>query len=190
MNTTITPQTPTMSHRVSEHGLTMKAERITNRPDKSGDQWDASASHFRVTLSKGSLSMSTYYSMGSAHLANYIREQIKSKGLPYHITPKDAEKALRKVVSIHDEQVYAQLVTRYGAEFAPKIEDVLDSLTLDASCYENARNFEDFCSEFGYDTDSRKAEGTYKACGEIAKELRHLIGRDGYDALLNNTERQ
>ena len=35
-------------------------------------------------------------------------------------------------------------------------------------------SFEDFCSEFGYDTDSRKAEKIHKECGEILDKLLDL----------------
>lgn len=191
MNAAAASQLPTMTDRVAEYGLTMKADRITSRPDSNGDEWHKTATHFLATLTaKGGQSMSNYYSMGSGHLANYIREKIKDRELPYPITAKDAEKALRKVHSLHDQQVYNELVSRYGAGFAPKIEDIINSLTLDASSYEGARNLEDFCSEFGYSTDSRKAEAMYRACGETAKQLRYLIGREGFDALLYNTERQ
>lgn len=181
---------PTMSDRIAEHAITMKAEPMPTRTDRAPEEWDEQASHFRVTLTKDGRSMSAQYSMGSGHLAAYIRERIKGKILPWHINERDAERALHRVVSVHDKQVYNELVQRYGNGFAPKAESVLDSLAMDASSYENARNFEDFAAEFGYDTDSRKAEAMYRACGDTAKELRHLLGRDGYENLLWKTERQ
>lgn len=73
-----------------------------------------------------------------------------------------------------------------GAE--PKAADVLDCLASDASSIENANGFEDWAADFGYDTDSRKAEKTYKACEHIAKRLRNFLG-EAYDTLLYNTER-
>ena len=66
-------------------------------------------------------------------------------------------------------------------------KDVLESLFLDASSYENARDFTDFASDMGYDEDSRKAEATYKACGRIAAKLHQLLG-DQYDNLSNRIE--
>jgi hypothetical protein len=41
---------------------------------------------------------------------------------------------------------------------APTAGDVLDCLAMDAASVENARSFEDWASELGYDADSRKAE--------------------------------
>lgn len=51
--------------------------------------------------------------------------------------------------------------------------DVLHSLFLDSQA--GSQSFEEWCSDFGYDTDSRKALDTYLKCGEIAKELRRIF---------------
>jgi hypothetical protein len=53
---------------------------------------------------------------------------------------------------------------------------VLDALVSDAASYLDARSFEDWCDELGYDHDSRTAERTYLACGEIAKKLTEFVG--------------
>lgn len=44
-------------------------------------------------------------------------------------------------------------------------------------------NFEDFCSAFGYDTDSRLAEKTYNACMEQDNHMRRLFDRGELEAL-------
>lgn len=54
--------------------------------------------------------------------------------------------------------------------------DVLHCLISDASSADNT--FEDWCADFGYDSDSRKAERTYKACQRIAVKLNKLLGSD------------
>jgi len=72
---------------------------------------------------------------------------------------------------------------------APKVADVLDCLSSDASGFENARSFEDWCSEYGYDTDSRKAEKTFKTVEHQAKRLSNFLGSDAFQTLLWNTER-
>jgi hypothetical protein len=71
---------------------------------------------------------------------------------------------------------------------APKVADVLDCLSSDASGIENARSFEDWCSEYGYDTDSRKAEKTFKTCEHQAKRLSNFLGSDAFQTLLWHTE--
>lgn len=56
--------------------------------------------------------------------------------------------------------------------------EVLECLCLDASGYENADSFEDWCGEYGYDTDSRKAEATYRQVERQTEGLRRLLGND------------
>jgi hypothetical protein len=47
----------------------------------------------------------------------------------------------------------------------------------------NPGTFEDFCGEFGYDTDSRKAEKTYKAVVEQYLSLSRMYSQDELDKL-------
>jgi hypothetical protein len=73
----------------------------------------------------------------------------------------------------------------------PSVEDVLDCLASDAAGYENAQSFEDWASEYGYDTDSRKAEKTFKTVQKQANRLRWLLYTDdAFQALLFDTERE
>ena len=44
-------------------------------------------------------------------------------------------------------------------------------------------DFEDFCSEVGYDTDSRKAEKVHKACQRTAAKIARVFTGDLYDLL-------
>ncbi len=39
-------------------------------------------------------------------------------------------------------------------------------------------SFEEFCDEFGYDMDSRRAERTHRAVQEQARQMRRLLGED------------
>jgi len=73
-----------------------------------------------------------------------------------------------------------------GAE--PTAEDVIDCLASDASGYDNARGFEDWAGDYGYDADSRKAERIYRVVGRDAARLRRFLG-DDYSAILYDTER-
>jgi hypothetical protein len=71
----------------------------------------------------------------------------------------------------------------------PDVMEVLDSLASDASTYENCRGFEDWAGEYGYDTDSRKAEKIYNQIGEVARKLKSFLGEAPYKELLYETER-
>lgn len=48
-------------------------------------------------------------------------------------------------------------------------------------------SFENFCSEFGYDTDSRNAERIYKACEKSLSKLNRIFDGDEYD-LVNEVQ--
>jgi hypothetical protein len=69
-----------------------------------------------------------------------------------------------------------------GAIKCPTAADVLACLTSDARVAE--QTFEEFCGDFGYDTDSRKAEATYKACCRIAPRVRRFLD-EHFDAVAN-----
>ena len=71
----------------------------------------------------------------------------------------------------------------------PSLEEVLDSLGSDAGTYLNARGFEDWAVEYGYDPDSRRAETIWKAVGKQIADLRRLLGESGLEELAFKTER-
>lgn len=74
-----------------------------------------------------------------------------------------------------------------GAE--PPLYTVLDCLACDAAGIDNAFGFADWADDYGYDTDSRKAERIYKACVKSAEKLRAFCGC-AYSDLLFKTERE
>lgn len=67
-----------------------------------------------------------------------------------------------------------------GSPAVPEIADVLHSIFLDASCFEDAGDLLEFASEFGYATDTHdernKVRSVFQTC---ARTARHL--RDGLD---------
>lgn len=66
----------------------------------------------------------------------------------------------------------------------PKTCDVLSCLAMDAAGVENARCFEDWCGEYGYDTDSRRAHRTYRLVQRQAAKLRRFLGEELYQVAL------
>lgn len=73
---------------------------------------------------------------------------------------------------------------------APTAANVLDCLASDAAGFENAGSFEDWCGEYGYDSDSRKAERTYKVVERQAAKLNRFLGDSAYKTLLWETDRE
>lgn len=58
----------------------------------------------------------------------------------------------------------------------PQADDVLSSLLLDATSSDES--FEDWCSSFGYDVDSRRALGMWEAGHKVMGPLRDLLGSE------------
>ena len=77
-----------------------------------------------------------------------------------------------------------QLTTRFYQGPAvcrePAAADVLSCLASDASA--GMQDFESFCSDFGYDSDSRRALATFEACRAMAPRLEKFLG-DAFDAV-------
>lgn len=71
-----------------------------------------------------------------------------------------------------------------GIKGEPTADDVLDCLASDSAGIENARDFDDWCADYGYDSDSRSAERTYKACERQAKRLEKFLGDSLFQVLL------
>ena len=71
----------------------------------------------------------------------------------------------------------------------PTVSDVLDCLASDGSGLYNGETFEQWCAEYGYDTDSRKALRTYTATTRQTESLARVLGHDAYETLLFNVER-
>jgi hypothetical protein len=69
----------------------------------------------------------------------------------------------------------------------PNVVEVLDCLASDAAGFVNAQGFEDWCSEYGYDSDSRKAEKIYRAVERQTDSLRRVLG-DDFETVLFETE--
>ncbi len=78
------------------------------------------------------------------------------------------------------------VMTRGGKPIMPELADVLHSLASDSDVLD-ASTFEEWASELGYDTDSRQAEKTYRACLEIALKLRSALGETGLASLREAT---
>lgn len=124
---------------------------------------------YKVTISKGTRSFT--FKFGQSIAKSGLRLQMGKKRIlielpnaAKHLGQKKNETALRYWIKRHidfdilpiDKITYPEQPTPY---------DVLACLQK-----YDVGNFEDFCCEFGYDTDSRRAEKTYQAvCQEYDK---------------------
>lgn len=77
---------------------------------------------------------------------------------------------------------------KMGRTFKTKKIDIDNSMLYSILCcihmdYYTPDTFEEFCSEFGYDEDSRKAEKTYLSCLKQSKKLKTVFSEDCIDYL-------
>jgi hypothetical protein len=60
-----------------------------------------------------------------------------------------------------------------GAASDPTADDVVESLILDGSA--SSASFEDWCADYGLDTDSRSDLATYRACRRLGERFARLL---------------
>lgn len=69
----------------------------------------------------------------------------------------------------------------------PTLPEVLSCLVSDANCVRFGQSFDEFCSDLGYDNDSRKAESTFNGCRDSWTGLVRLgANLDELDELFQN----
>lgn len=77
-------------------------------------------------------------------------------------------------------QMSLDFFTGKGWMKEPQLNDVLSCLFSDV--FYDGMDFEEFCGELGYDTDSRRAHSVWKAATRQAVKFKDLLG-DDFEAL-------
>ena len=122
-----------------------------------------------LTLSKGSITETFDYWTGIGH------RKAQKVGDRDRWQVQRAQKIILGTVLLQTDGNYeiAKMVLETGSTAVyPKLDDVLYSLLSDSEACD--LDFDEWCAEFGYDTDSRKALAVYEACkanGEKCKRL-------------------
>lgn len=67
-----------------------------------------------------------------------------------------------------------------------KLSQIADKIKIacTSGASDNSSSFEDWCSELGFDADSRKAEKIYRASVRQTEKLKKLLGNE-YETFLN-----
>lgn len=117
-----------------------------------------------------SLAEQGYYNKGAYLIADALglKMRVEHYDFDYHFEDDKQQRHIFKVTLLKDGKQYTFKFGQSIAEGAnePTLYDVLVCLQK-----YDVGSFEDFCGEFGYDTDSRKAEKTYNA---VCKEYENL----------------
>lgn len=165
-----------LSRVVSKLGIKLTATHkglVIPPENTKGDKWEHDL--WSVTLSYQGRELTTEYRTGLGHrkMAQGTKKthnglttfyySLHNGGTPNYTTTQAAQAGLLVVKT-------------------PDVADVVLSLIVDSSCAEHT--FDEWCSEFGYDTDSRKALDTYLKCQENYIKLRQLLGSATFTELV------
>lgn len=172
-----------------EKAVQEKPVKITSVYVGEENYWDdkTKSDHFKITLEYQGRKMENIdYWMG-------IGNRIIPKDLPF--LGNDLIQSEKNIIYSHRGKQVPQLfnstnflkrkIQEIAKPRSPKVEEVLYSLLMDSTALD--LTFEEFCAEFGYDTDSRKAEKIYNECNEQGKKLKRLLGED-YQYFMDNNE--
>lgn len=172
-------QTQTIQQFLTKYPVTIELTEVPENPsmEKSKDEMI----NYYVTLAFEGRMMSLYFSTGLGWVET--RTGQSAQGVTYR--KRDKTFLVRSGNTLYDGND-GRMFGKYRIR-KPKVEDVLNCLASDASGID--QSFEDWASELGYDTDSRKAEQIYQTCQKQARELRQLLGVTVFEELLNDTER-
>lgn len=133
--------------------------------------------NWSVKITHGRQELQTDYMQGCAHIPHYAHAF--SHLVVYDNAVREAcETGKSRIISHkngYDAAQGDQAFARFTQIPEPALRDVLYSLMMDASAIDYA-TFEEWAGEYGYDTDSRKAESIYRDCLEISLKLRAMLG--------------
>jgi len=168
-------------------GLTVEAEFVpwskSRNKDERATDWSGKPTkrpqrslNWKVTLKRGDREiLTTDYGAGTAHCPGY--RQGDNSVDQARLIEYETEVGLMGFIGAS-----GVLLPKGGRKIVPDTADVIASLARDSDVLD-AAGFEEWASDLGFDTDSRKAEAIYRACLEIALKLRAAIGEDGLTKL-------
>lgn len=152
---------------LARHGVIMSAVFVPQSASRNSQEKNHTI-NWRISFTRASnkASMALDYGQGIGHVPNYKQPR-----------------------TIHDERVlgepwetgkYNATTGKVGTYMqkrlplpAPAAADLLYSITMDDT---HGESFEEWCSNFGYDSDSRTAEATYEACKRQTYDAQRVLG--------------
>lgn len=144
---------------------TMDVKFLTHGKHFQDDKEDRDI--YCVIFTKGNKHITVMYGQSIAHSGRYI---VRGTGKDLFLNDK---KGIYKYTSKEWS------VTQNKAFQEPRAYDVLSSLTKS-----NPEDFDTFCAEYGYDTDSIKALNTYNAVVKEWKDVEYLWSPEDIEKLL------
>lgn len=159
-----------------ELGIEMTVKFLKNDYHFAGDK--DTRDIYKITLKRGSREYSFKFGqsiMKSGFYAQYSRTKYN---IPIEkLSLSDSE--LKRYVKYHFNYDFGNIVgDKIVRPIAPTLYDVLTCLQK-----YDVGTFDDFCGEFGYDTDSRSAKKTYKAVVKEYDKMCSLFSENDLEVL-------
>lgn len=148
---------------MAELKLSVEAEFIPWSKSRNYKKGGNMGLNYKVTLFKDGrvILKDVDYGMGIGHCPSYVQSWTGKMSM-------DEAEAIKRECETGRNQK-----TRGEIKLDPV--DFMYSIVSDADAID-AGGFEDWCSNLGYDTDSRKAEEIYKICVDYGLKLRSALG--------------
>lgn len=176
-------------------GWTAEFSAVNSRPNDSSD-WSKDALHFAYTLldDKRNPVVTGFYSVGSAHPGTWAKKSdaacrelgIRSPGYLVRNAVRELNSKGLNPRSVYAESLRAPIITAFKAAAPIPLGQLLESLHCDISSAD--QSFEDWCGDFGMDTDSRKAHKMYEICRDTFFAMRRAMPAGEFDNFLNLQE--
>ena len=143
-----------------------------------------------VTLTRQGQSFTTEYRKGCGHrywrkpsVAEMVGRSLHGWGTVKYIKPGQRVGQKPRRLSVLEADLWENMTEPQP----PTVDEVLWSLLMDSSGIRDGQTFEDWCSDYGSDTDSLKAHKTFDACrDEWAALIRLGADFDKLDKLLQD----
>lgn len=145
-------------------GVTMCAAFVPQSASRNAGEKENTL-NWRITLSRNGrqISKPLDYSQGAAHCPAYSQPYAGTETTP-HSRDGWKHRAVAQECESGKRAIYrAGHIATGGALPPPDLQDVFHCLLSDSSAID-AGGFEDWCSDYGYNSDSIKAKATYDAC--------------------------
>ncbi len=152
------PQRRHFADVLAIHRITMEVVQLTN---ETHEDYGPGSTHWRCTFKR------------AGHPGELVTPFHQGVGISYkgNVEPGLSWQEYMSKPWLIKERPW---VRRRAKPIPPKPEDVMSALISDARA--DDQTFEEWSSDFGYDTDSRKAFELFHRCAEIGKKLRVFLG--------------
>lgn len=163
-----------ITNTLEQMGFKFDFEFIPYSKSRNAGEWESI--NWKVTVSHKNRTkpLVVDYSQGIGNLPKYLQGK----------RTFSVSRAIRKAIEtgkLYDPN--SSYAIPKGKVSAPSAADIMYSLHLDGSPDFDALSFEEWASDLGYDTDSRKAEQIFGECRRIGAWIRGAIGTDGIETL-------